>query len=177
MNKNECLNKYCELIETANQKEAKLEVFVQDWLGGNSALSSESMEQTITNVNDQIAKLRSEAKYYEMELNRISKEEQLEQEHLESIESAKIRLRDMLGVDTSDVVITDGVLSSNASESHLIVREKTKEEIELEKQKALATIREKVAKKEITLSQASQLKNDLENSFGINNEMSSDRHM
>ena len=38
-------------------------------------------------------------------------------------------------------------------------------------------LREKVAKKEITLAQASQLKNDIENSYVINNEMSSGRHM
>ena len=83
----------------------------------------------------------------------------------------------MLGVDTSSIVITEGVLSSNENESHLIGREKNAEEVELDKQIALSTLREKVVKNEITLAQASQLKNDIENSYGINNEMSSDRHM
>ena len=83
----------------------------------------------------------------------------------------------MLGVVTSSIVITGGVLSSNANESHLIGREKNAEEVELDKQIALSTLREKVVKNEITLAQVSQLKNDIENSYGINNEMSSDRHM
>lgn len=88
-----------------------------------------------------------------------------------------MRLKNILGVDTSSIAITGGVLSSNANESHLIGREKTAEEVELDKQIALSTLREKVVKNEITLAQASQLKNDIENSYGINNEMSSGRHM
>ena len=57
------------------------------------------------------------------------------------------------------------------------IRETSAEEVELDKQIALSTLREKVVKNEITLAQASQLKNDIENSYGINNEMSSARHM
>ena len=121
--------------------------------------------------------MRSEAENYKIEFDRLSKEEKLKQEQLQSSNAFKMRLRDMIGVDTSSIVITGGFLSSNANESHLIGREKTAEEIELDKQIALSTLREKVAKKEITLAQASQLKNDIENSYGINNEMSSGRHM
>ena len=75
------------------------------------------------------------------------------------------------------MVITGGVLSSNASESHLIGRDKTAEELEIDKQVALTTLRERIAKKEISLAEASQLKNDIESYYGINSEMSSGRHV
>lgn len=177
MGKLEYIDRYCELLDQANEKEAKLEAFVQNWLSGNSEMSSEFLEQLVIKVNDQIAQMRSEAEKYKIEFDRLSKEEKLQQEQLQSSNAFKMRLRDMIGVDTSSIVITDGFLSSNANESHLIGREKTAEEIELDKQIALSTLREKVAKKEIALAQASQLKNDIENSYGINNEMSSGRHM
>ncbi len=177
MGKLEYIDRYCELLDQANEKEAKLEAFVQNWLSGNSEMSSEFLEQLVIKVNDQIAQMRSEAEKYKIEFDRLSKEEKLQQEQLQSSNAFKMRLRDMIGVDTSSIVITDGFLSSIANESHLIGREKTAEEIELDKQIALSTLREKVAKKEITLAQASQLKNDIENSYGINNEMSSGRHM
>lgn len=177
MGKLEYIDRYCELLDQANEKEAKLEAFVQNWLSGNSEMSSEFLEQLVIKVNDQIAQMRSEAEKYKIEFDRLSKEEKLQQEKLQSSNAFKMRLRDMIGVDTSSIVITGGFLSSNANESHLIGREKTAEEIELDKQIALSTLREKVAKKEITLAQASQLKNDIENSYGINNEMSSGRHM
>lgn len=177
MGKLEYIDRYCELLDQANEKEAKLEAFVQNWLSGNSEMSSEFLEQLVIKVNDQIVQMRSEAEKYKIEFDRLSKEEKLQQEQLQSSNAFKMRLRDMIGVDTSSIVITGGFLSSNANESHLIGREKTAEEIELDKQIALSTLREKVAKKEIALAQASQLKNDIENSYGINNEMSSGRHM
>lgn len=52
MDKFEYINKYCELIQQANEKEAKLESYVQKWLSGESVLSSDTLEQTITTVND-----------------------------------------------------------------------------------------------------------------------------
>ncbi len=177
MDKWEYIDRYCELLNQANEKEAKLEAVVQNWLNGNSEMSSEVLEQLIIEVNDQVAQMRSEAEKYNIEFDRLSKEEKLQQEQLQSSNASKMRLKNMLGVDTSSIVITGGVLSSNANESHLIGREKNAEEVELDKQIALSTLREKVVKNEITLAQASQLKNDIENSYGINNEMSSGRHM
>ena len=177
MNKYEYWNKCCELLEQANEKEAKLESYVQKWLSGESVLSFDTLEQTIVTINDQVSKIRTEAEKYKSEFDRISKEEQLQQEQLESSKSAERRLKFQLGVDTSKMVITGGILSSNASESHLIGRDKTAEELEIDKQVALTTLRERVAKKEVSLAEASQLKNDIENYYGKNNEMSSSRHM
>ena len=177
MDKFEYINKYCELIQQANEKEAKLESYVQKWLSGESVLSSDTLEQTITTVNDQISQIRTEAEKYKSEFDRVSKEEQLQQEQLESSKTAEMRLKFQLGVDTGKMVITGGILSSNANESHLTGRDKTPEELEIDRQIALTTLREKVAKKEVSLAEASQLKNDIENYYGKNNEMSSGRHM
>lgn len=177
MDKFEYINKYCELIQQANEKEAKLESYVQKWLSGESVLSSDTLEQTITTVNDQISQIRTEAEKYKSEFDRVSKEEQLQQEQLESSKSAEMRLKFQLGVDTGKMVITGGILSSNANESHLTGRDKTPEELEIDRQIALTTLREKVAKKEVSLAEASQLKNDIENYYGKNNEISSGRHM
>ena len=177
MNKYEYWNKCCELLEQANEKEAKLEAYVQKWLSGESILSSDTMEQTITTVNDQISQIRSEAKKFELEFNRLSKEEKLQQEQLESSKKVERRLKNQLGVDTDKMVITGGILSSDANESYLTGRDKTPEELETDRQIALTTLREKVAKREVSLAEASQLKNDIESYYGKNNEMSSSRHM
>lgn len=135
------------------------------------------MEQTITKVNNQIFKIRTETEKYKSEFDIISKEEQLHQEQLESFKVAEMRLRFQLGVDTDKMIITGGILSSNANESHLTGRDKTPEELEIDRQIALTALREKVVKKEVSLAEASQLKNDIENYYGKNNEMSSGRHM
>jgi len=47
MGKLEYTERYCELLEQANEKEAKLEAFVQNWLNGNSEMSSEVLEKLI----------------------------------------------------------------------------------------------------------------------------------
>ena len=129
MGKWEYIDRYCELLDQANEKEAKLEAFVQNWLNGNSGMASEVLEQSIIKVNDEIAQMRSEAEKYKIEFDRLSKEEKLQQEQLQSSNASKMRLKYMLGVDTSSIVINGGVLSSNANESHLIGREKTADRI------------------------------------------------
>ena len=177
MNKLEYIDEYCDLIQQANEKEAKLEAYVQKWLSGESVLSSDTLEQTITRVNDQISQMRTEAEKYKLEFERISKEEQLKQENIESLKSTEMRLRYQLSVDTGKMVITGGILSSNANESYLTGRDKTAEELEIDRQVALAALREKVVRKEVSLMEASQLKSDIENYYKRNNEVSPNRHM
>lgn len=174
MSKDELLNKYSEIIDAINEKEAKLEGYVNKWLNGESTLSSNSVESLIDTVNQQLEQMRKEAETYLNEFYKISEEEHLKEQQLFS---SKIALKSKLDIDVDTMVITGGVLSSNASESHLIGREKTAEEIELDKQIALATLREKVAKKEIPLAEASKLKNNIEMAYVIPNEMSSQRHI
>lgn len=159
MNKDDFLKKYDELTMAYQDKEAKLEVEVQKWLNGSSSLSDTSMEQLIETVNNQVEELKTLASRVMDEYLRISKEEM---ELKEGLLSAKTAVKTFLDTSLDEMVITDGVLSSNASESHLVGREKTLEEKEKDKQAALAEIRNKVANKEITLSEASKLKNDVE---------------
>lgn len=172
MTKNECLNNYINLIQLISEKEAKREAYIDKWLNGESILSLEAIENTINLVDEQIKKMKEEAQIYLSEFEKITKEEELKEQNLLSSNISKMLLRQKLGVDTSSIVIIDGVLSSNKDKSHLIGREKDEEEIELEKQVALSILREKVVKKEITLIEASKIKNDIENVYGLNNKQS-----
>ena len=87
------------------------------------------------------------------EYTRLSKEEMLQKEGLIS---AKRSVKSQFGVSPDEMVITGGVLSSNASDSHLTGRNKTPEELETDRQYALAEIRTRVANKEISLAEASK---------------------
>jgi hypothetical protein len=169
MDKNVYLNEYCELKEQASLKESKLEEFINNWLNGNSKMPLKIVEDTVNKANEQIIEMKKEAKNYLKKYEIIVKEEQLQQQHLQSSKFARMLLQEKLGVDTSSYIITGGVLSTNASESHLIGREKTPEEIELDKNVALTTLREKVLSREITLAEASKLKKDIELAYETNN--------
>jgi len=172
MTKNEYLNKYINLIQMISEKEAKTEVYINRWLNGESLLSLDAIENTINLVNEQIKKMKEEAQICLLEFERITKEEELKEEKLFSSNISKMILRQKFSVDTSSIAIIDGVLSSNKDESYLIGREKSEEEIQLEKQVALSILREKVLKKEITLREASEIKNDIENAYNLNNKQS-----
>ena len=97
----------------------------------------------------------------------------------EGLVSAKKSVKSQFGVSPDEMVITGGVLSSNASESHLTGRNKTPEELEADRQYALAEIRTRVANKEISLAEASKLKNDVNLAYGYGEpiqEMSNGMH-
>lgn len=163
MTKEELLKKWDELTTAYTDKEVKLEAYVQRWLDGDSALSNESIQQLVDTVTQQIEELKSAAKQTIDEYTRLSKEEMLQKEGLVS---AKRTVKSQFGVSPDEMVITSGVLSSNASESHLIGRNKTPEELEADRQYALAEIRTRVANKEISLAEASKLKNDVNLTYG-----------
>lgn len=157
--KTEALRLAMTLHSEACSKEAKLEAFVQKWLNDESELNNESMQQLLDSVNLQVAELKKKASEADAEWKRLDQEIALKENALYSV-------RTNLGMNPDEIVITGGVLSPNASESHLIGRSKTLEELELDRQNALAMIREKVAKKEITLAHASKLKNDVNIAYG-----------
>lgn len=157
--KSEALGKSMTLHSQACDKEAKLEVFVQKWLNNESELSNESLEQLIDSVNAQVDELKKQAEDASNEWKRLGREISLKENALYSVKAD-------LGMSPDEIVITGGVLSSNASESHLISRRKTPEELEIDRLNALAIIREKLAKKEITLAHASKLRNDLNIAYG-----------
>ena len=157
--KTEALSKSLTLHSQASDKEAKMENFIQNWLNDESELNNESMQQLLDSVNEQVAELKRQAEESWKEYKKLDSEISLKQNAVYSV-------RTNLGMSPDEIVITGGVLSSNASESHLIGRSKTPEELEIDRLNALAMIREKVAKKEITLAHASKLKNDVNIAYG-----------
>lgn len=163
MTKEELLNKWNELTLAYTDKEVKLEAYVQKWLDGDSALSAESIQQLIDTATQQIEEAKAAAKQAIEEYTRMSKEEMLRNEGLVS---AKRIVKSQFGVSPDEIVITGGTLSANASESHLTGRNKTPEELEADRQYALAEIRTRVANKEITLAEASKLKSDVNIAYG-----------
>ena len=176
MTKDELLKKYEELVTLYTDKEVKLEAYVQRWLDGNASLSSSAIEQLITTTNNQIEQLKSEAQATISEYQRLKKESLLREQGLMT---AKRKVKEQLGISPDEIIITGGVLSSNASDSHLIGREKTLEELEEERQLALAEIRSRVATKQITLAEASKLKSELNLAYGYleqNQEANSNMH-
>lgn len=93
--------------------------------------------------------------------------------------SSKKNVQNQFGTNLDEIIITGGVFSSNANESHLTGRNKTPEELEADRQSALAEIRNRVINKEITLVEASKLKNDINLAYGYGQQtqdMSSGMH-
>ena len=78
------------------------------------------------------------------------------------IRDSRTNVMRVLGIDPDALVITGGVLSPNASESHELGHLKTKEELEVELEWALNEIKRKRMANELSLSEASKLKNDVE---------------
>lgn len=77
------------------------------------------------------------------------------------ISSKNWRIHSQLGVNPDEIIVTGGVLSSNASESHLLGK-KTREELLEEKNEAFVGIRQMLADRSISLAQASGLKHEIE---------------
>ena len=157
--KTEALSLSMTLHSQACDREAKMESFVQKWLNDESEINSQSMQQLLDSVTAQVEELKRQAETAWSEYKRLDSEISLRQNAVYSVKTN-------LGVSPDEIVITGGVLSPNASESHLIGRSKTPEELEMDRQNALATIRGKVARKEMTLAEASKLKNDLNIAYG-----------
>ena len=83
----------------------------------------------------------------------------------EQKQAADIGIRSTLGQAPTNMSIVDGVISSNASESHLIAEKKSDEQMASEKRQMLSELKEKVRNGEITLAQASELSAKINSSF------------
>lgn len=155
------LNKYAELTEAWMDKQAKLDNYVQQWLDGMTQMSAEGVQQLVDNATQQIEQLKVFANQAQTEYLRITQEEVMKKNAVRSV-------KHNLGTSPDELVITGGLLSSNAKNSHLTARQKTLEELELERSQLLANIKSKVMSKEITLSEASKLAQDVNVAYGIN---------
>ena len=143
----DAFEKAIEIWDKRCDKKAELEDLVQKWISNVSELSDEELEQQIDKTNAELDELNKLYKLADEEYRTNREKEAMLKRSLLSVSMN-------LGTNPEEIVITGGVLSSNASESHLIGRPKTLEELESEKEQALALIREKIVNKEITLAQA-----------------------
>ena len=159
MTREELLNKSDELTLAWMDKQAKLDNFVQRWLNDEVQMSAKGVEQLIDSATQQIEQLKTQATQFQSEYMRITQEEAMRRH-------AVISVRYNFGVSPDEMIITGGVLSSNANESHLTGRNKTPEELEDERTQLLASVREKAMKKEISLAEASKLAQNINISYG-----------
>lgn len=158
MEKEEYLVKYISIQDLISSKQVKLEEYIENWLNGKINVSSDSVQENIDKVNEQIDLLKKTAKDYFEKYLEISK---VEMEKEAGLKSAKIGVLSNLGFIPTSLKITGGVASNDAKGTHLLAEDKSVEELVLEKENALLEIRDKVANKELTLAQASNLKNQL----------------
>ena len=153
MNKEQLRNQYYESIDQVIDLQIKIEEFIQKWLDGE--YNTKCIDELLEKANRKLDILKAQSdEYY--------KKYMMELERENNLKSAKSTIRFQLGLKPDEIIITGGVASKNPSETHLIGREKSKEELIEEKEEAFASIRQMVATKQISLAQASSLKSRVE---------------
>ena len=164
MTKEELFKKVYDLSNALADKEVEAQLFVNSWLNDELyAITDENANQQIDLYDKQIEELKNLRDMANTAYVKFCEEEELRKQGLIF---AKKNVQNQFGVNPDEIIITGGVLSSNANESHLTGRSKTPEELEAERQSALAEIRSRVINKEITLAEASKLKNDINLAYG-----------
>ena len=144
-----------------------------------SGVQGEDVDSKIKELYEQIDKLNAVLKDVNKAIFDIEKNEaDIEKDEMITIAEARRNVINKLGIDPNDMVITGGTLSSNASDSHLLGRLKTKEEMEAEMEWGKNKIKEMYLKGEISRPDASKLNSDLIKvySSAIDN-LSSERHV
>ena len=147
---NELYKEYIELAKERYILENKLDNYIEKWKNGYNFLSDDKVKLIVEK-----GKLRLE------ELKKL--EESIHQDFVQMSEleeqkkSADIAIRSSLGQAPTNMNIVDGVLSSNALESHLVAEKKSDSEMIDDKKQMLDSLKDKVRNGEITLAQASEL--------------------
>lgn len=166
MNSNEIYENYLKALNQREELEVKIAKYIERWENNETIFDT----KTIEDVVDKGYLRLDELKQIEKDLhNEFIKQSQKE----ENKKAANTSVQHHLGTRPTDLEITSGLLSSNAKESHLIIQKKSKEELSNEKLQSLNEIKNKVMNKEIPLSLASKLINDINASYEfyeINNE-------
>lgn len=152
---------YKKYIESTNERytlENKINDYIEKWKNGEIILSTEQVEKVVEKGYERLEDLkRIEESIHQDFIQMTSLEEQKK--------LADIGIRNALGEAPSNMNIVGGVLSSNASESHLIAEKRSDEQMGFEKQQMLEQLKEKVRNGEITLAQASELSARINSSF------------
>lgn len=158
INKKELYSKYLNAINERNELQNRIEDLTEQWKNGETALSSQLVQQAIEKGYERLEILKKNEEQLHFAYESTCQKEK-------NKKYADISIQHFLGVSPTDLKITGGVLSSVASESHLIGETKSAEELSLEKQHLLGKLKKKVLNKEITLEQASKLANDINTSY------------
>lgn len=138
--------------------ESKIESFVEKWKNGEITFSNQSVQQAMEKGYERLEGLK---RIEEQLHNEYIQQEQRE----EAKRNADISVKHNLGIRPDNMEIVGGVLSSNASESHLIAEEKSSGQLEQERQRLLVTVKLKVQSGEISLVEASKLVSDINTSY------------
>ena len=147
-------NKHCELYEKYTTEKEAVDAIIDNWLSGNSNMTAADIQAFEEKADAKLAILKAQADKAWEEFKKNEKTE-------EEAKSALSSVRHNFGVSPKEMIITGGVASSNASETHLIGRNKTPEELEQERAKLLGIIKARAMSREITLTEASKLKSDV----------------
>ena len=154
---------YKKYIEAANERyalENKINNYIEKWKNGETVLSTKSVEQAIEKGYERLEDLKKIEESIHQDFVQMNALE-------EHKKSADIGIRNVFGEAPNDMNIVGGVISSNASESHLIAEKKTNEQMDLERQQMLDQLKEKVKSGELSLAQASELSAKINSSFGF----------
>ena len=152
---------YKKYIEARNKRyalENKINDYIEKWKNGETVLSTKSVEQAIEKGYERLEDLKKIEESIHQDFVQMSALEEQKQ-------AADIGIRSTLGQAPTNMSIVDGVISSNASESHLIAEKKSDEQMASEKRQMLSELKEKVRNGEITLAQASELSAKINSSF------------
>lgn len=152
---------YKKYIESTNERyalENKINEYIEKWKNGETFLSTEQVEKVLEKGYERLEDLKKIEESIHQDFIQMSSLE-------EQKKSVDIGIRNVFGEAPTNMNIVDGVLSSNASESHLIAEKKTDEQMSLEKQQILDQLKEKVRNDEINLAQASELSSKINSSF------------
>ncbi len=134
--------------------ENKINDFITKWKEGNNTLSTKEIENVVEKGYERLEALKKR----EEELHETyQKQEELEK----NIQSSSISIEHQLNTRPTKLNITGGVLSSDATKSHLTAEPKTEEELHKDKENLLNKLKEKVIKGEITRETASKLIADI----------------
>ena len=160
MDTHDLMEEYYNTWNEYSDEKAKLDSLIQQWLNNELDISADEIQKTIDAKNNEIDELKSLADTYLSEYKKIT-EEKAKRKH------AIYTVRNTFGVSPEALIITGGTLSDNKDESHLEGRVKTTEELELEKKNILNELKTKIMAKELTLAEASNIKNKIEIAYKI----------
>ncbi len=169
MSKDDILKKWDDLSQIYKAKENQLELMINDWLmtndwlQGHIEMSAEEFEQEASKLSKELDELEIRMNQLIAEHTKMCVEEARKEQELKT---SKAAVMTEFGTNPDEIKVVGGVLSSNPDQSHLMGISKTPEQLEQERESLLATIKDQVMKKAITLGEASKWKHYINTAYG-----------